>query len=160
MRAASQISDLAGTDVYTMPPKVAKEFMASAPNPANLKTQFDRDFPVSFNAGVDKQAIDVLWSVDDAFKSMCEDVKRRDPLRLTGNDLRHADADHRTCLFHEFSRSETLEIREHGKIPDWNHWKGVSDLKLDTLMTQSALQSFVVDQAALDDHLLEIAHKS
>src|SRR5205823_2936437 len=42
MRAPSQVADLAGADVFTIPPKVAKEFIASSPDPASLSSLTER----------------------------------------------------------------------------------------------------------------------
>ncbi len=153
MRSASQVADLAGMDVFTMPVKVVKEFLASSPDPGQLKSQVDREYPVSFYPGVDPASFDALWSVDDKFRAFADDVKRRDVTTLTGDDLREADADHGTHLFHRFTSVDVVDIRDKGKIPDLDRWKDVPGVSLDNLMTESALQSFAVDQAALDDHL-------
>ena len=51
---------------------------------------------------------------------------------------------------------EIEDVRKQGKIPNLDRWKGVP-AALDSLMTQSALQSFAVDQGALDDHLRALA---
>ena len=75
---------------------------------------------------------------------------------MTGDDLRQADADTGAGLFHAFTDEEKAVIRADGKIPVMSKWLG-SGIALDDLMTQSALQSFAVDQAALDARLLRIA---
>jgi transaldolase len=157
MRAASQVGDLAGCDVFTMPPKVAKEFLDSAPNLNGITSQVGREFEVKFVSGVDAGRIGVLWTVDEKTRALTDDLARRSALTLTGEDLRAADADHGAGLFHRFTSAEVVDIREHGKIPDWSRWESEKDIALDDLMTQSALQSFAKDQAALDDRLRQLA---
>ena len=48
------------------------------------------------------------------------------------------------------------DIRTKGKIPDLARWSDDQKPSLDDLMTQAALQSFIVDQGALDEHLMGI----
>ncbi len=156
MRSAAQAHALAGVDVYTIPPKVAKEFLDSKPNPADITSQIDTKYDVTLLDGVDKQAVEVLWTVDDAVRKLADDLAARGGVHLTGDDLREADADHKAGLFHRFNSSDTLEIREQGKIPNVDRWKHDKGIALDNLMTQSALQSFVTDQGALDDHLRQL----
>ncbi|MCC6728425.1 MAG: transaldolase [Chthonomonadales bacterium] len=157
MRAASQVTELAGIDVFTMPPKVARAFMESHPDPASLKSRVGTDFQVAFDPTVDARRLEVLWSVDERVRALAEDLGRRNPLELTGDDLREADADHDAGLFHRYTSLEVVDIREHGKIPKWARWEHERGVPLDDLMTQSALQSFATDQAALDERLRQLA---
>jgi len=160
MRAASQVSDLAGVDVFTMPPKVAKEFLDSAPDPNRIESQVGRAFDVALNPQVDARRIEVLWTIDDRVRALAEDLTRRNATTLTGDDLREADADHGTGLFHRFTSAEVVDIRQQGKIPDWSRWENERSVALDDLMTQSALQSFAVDQDALDDRLRRLVRET
>jgi transaldolase len=160
MRSAAQVRDLAGADVYTMPPKVAKEFMDSTPDPAGIQSGVGRAFDVELAPGVDPKQVDVLWTIDDKVKALTEDLARRGGVNLTGDDLRDADAEHGTKLFHRFTSAEVVDIQEQGKIPDLDRWEHEKNVSLDTLMTESALQSFAVDQAALDEHLQEIVRQA
>jgi transaldolase len=143
-----------------MPPKVAKEFLASSPDPGNIRSQPERTFEVALAPGVDPKMVEVLWTVDDKVKALTDDLARRGAANLTGDDLRDADAEHGTKLFHRFTSAEVVDIQEQGKIPNLDRWEHEKNVSLDTLMTESALQSFAVDQAALDDHLQEIIHTS
>ena len=156
MRAPSQVADLAGADVFTIPPKVAREFIASSPDPAGLTSLTWRSFDVQLAPGVDPKITNVLWNVDENIRALASDLKSRGPLTLTGDDLRAADKDHRCGLFYRFSQTEIEDIKEQGKIPNLERWKSVPQVALDTLMTESALQSFAVDQEALDTHLRSI----
>ena len=153
LREGSQVSALAGMDVHTIPTKVAKAFIESKPDPAALISQIDQQPEPTFLQSVNRKAIDVLWAVDENVKRLAEELVRRGPTKLTGDDIREADADIGSGLFHRFSSVEVLDIRRQGKIPDWSRWEDEKNVPLDDLFTQSALQSFTVDQAALDDRL-------
>lgn len=152
MRAASQVSDLAGCDVYTMPPKVARDFLASRPDPTGLVSQIGRRFDAPDDTGI----LADLWSIDEAVQALADELARRGGATLTGEDVREADCDHSARLFCRFTAAELDEIRSQGKIPRLERWKDAG-VALDDLMTQAALQSFAVDQAALDDRLRKLA---
>ena len=153
MREASQVSALAGMDVFTMPTKVAKSFVESRLNPSELTDQTDQKLAPTFAESVNRERIDVLWDVDEKVKRLADELHRRGAASLTGDDIREADANMGTGLFHRFTSVEEVDIREQGKIPDWGRWADEKSVPLDDLFTQSALQSFAVDQAALDDRL-------
>jgi transaldolase len=160
MRSAAQMTALAGVDVFTIPPKAVKEFMGSKPDPATIESQIEHKFDVEFNTGVDPKSVELLWTIDDKIKALAEDLVKRGGVNLTGDDLRDADAEHGARLFHRFTSAEVIDIREQGKIPDLSRWEDEPGVALDNLMTQSALQSFTKDQAALDDHLRQLVRES
>jgi transaldolase len=156
MRAASQVYDLAGVDVYTMPPKVARDFLAQQPDPNMLTSQIGRAFDVTFAPDADPSLFETLWTISDSFRAMSDELAARGGVNLTGADIREADADHKTGLFRRFSPEEIAEIQTQGKIPLLSRWRGTG-VALDDLMTMSALRSFAVDQAALDDRLRQLS---
>ncbi len=155
MRSASQVCDLAGVDVYTMPPKVARDFLEAKHAPETIESQVGREFPVSLASEEAAAAVESLWAIPDATRTLGEAVEGRGA-SMTGDDLRQADKDTGAGLFHAFSQEEKAIIRADGKIPVTSKWIGTG-IALDDLMTQAALQSFAVDQAALDARLLRIA---
>lgn len=159
MRAASQVSDLAGTDVFTMPPKVARDFLASRPDPENLTSQVGREFDVTFNTQATAARMEVLWNIDPRFRAFAEELASRGGTNLIGDDLREADRDHRIGLFRCYSAGEIADIRRQGKIPNMQRWADI-EVAMDDLMTQSALQSFATDQAALDERLRGLARQA
>ncbi|MGC8667067.1 MAG: transaldolase family protein [Chthonomonadales bacterium] len=159
MREASQVATLAGVDVHTMPVKVAKGFLDAGPDPARLTSNVGADLPVHLNPDAAAK-VAVLWEVDDRVRALADDLARHTPTKLTGADIRQADEDHGTHLFHRFTSEEAEVIRRHGKIPDLGRWNAQPQIALDDLMTQSALQSFAVDQAALDARLKALANAS
>jgi transaldolase len=158
MRNAEQMVSLAGVDVYTVPPKAMKEFLGQNHPPASLKSKRDEIYDVTVsNAAYVMQrgsrvaATDLLWTIDDNFKRFAAQLAARGGTNLTGNDLRQADRDFGTRLFTGFTPEEQAIIRKDGKIPQTAKW--LERAALDDLMTESALQSFITDQGALDDRI-------
>jgi transaldolase len=151
MRAAQQVADLAGVDVFTMPPKVARDFLAEGREPGSLASQVGREFEVAVS---DPGALECLWAIPSQVERLGQIVEGRGA-EMTGDDLRAADADCATGLFRAFTPSELDTLRSDGKIPVAAKWAGVA--ALDDVMTQAALQSFAVDQAALDERLMRVA---
>src|SRR5262249_52206688 len=133
MREPSQAGSLAGADVFTMPPKVAKGFVNSNPDPTSLTSLPGRDFHFQLAHGVDHGTTDALWSIEANVASLAEDLKNRGPLKLTGDDLRSADRDHRSGLFYRFTGTDVEDIKKQGKIPNLERWKNTG-VALDTLM--------------------------
>jgi transaldolase len=154
MRAAPQVADLAGVDVFTMPPKVAKDFLAAGHDPATLTSQVGRSFDVSMADASAVATVECLWDVSDGVRRLGQAVEGRGA-EMTADDLRQADADFGTGLFASFTAEELATIRSDGKIPVVAKWAGRA--ALDDVMTQAALQSFAVDQAALDDRLMRVS---
>jgi len=155
MRAAPQVAALAGVDVYTMPPKVAGGFLAAQHAPGDLQSRLGRDFPVAFADERSRAFAEPLWAISPEIRALAATVAGRGAA-MTGDDLREADADTGAGLFHRFTETEAATIRADGKIPVTAKWMG-GGIALDDLMTQSALQSFSADQAALDARLMRVA---
>jgi len=155
MRAAPQVAALAGVDVYTMPPKVAGGFLAAKPAPGDLQSRLGCDFPVAFADERSRAFAEPLWAISPEIRALAATVAGRGAA-MTGDDLREADADTGAGLFHRFTETEAATIRADGKIPVTAKWMG-GGIALDDLMTQSALQSFSADQAALDARLMRVA---
>lgn len=109
---------------------------------------------MQLNADADRAYIETLWTVDDDFKQFAKALAERGGTNLIGDDLREADRDFGTRLFTSFTAEEQAEIRTKGKIPDVARWQG--ETSLDNLMTESALQSFIVDQSALDSRIRDL----
>jgi transaldolase len=154
MRSAEQMLALAGVDVFTIPPKAVEEFYAQGHRPEDVVSRLQEHYEVKLGDTTDKSSVEVLWTVDDAFKAFAEDLASRGGVNLTGDDLRRADKDHGTRLFSNFTPEEQAAIKARGKIPETARWQGRA--ALDDLMTESALQSFIVDQTAFDDRIRKI----
>ncbi len=154
MRSADQMISLAGVDVYTIPPKAVTEFYAKGLTPDAIESKVEESYAVEFSEGTDKSSVEALWKVDEDFQKFAAELASRGGTKLTGDDLRAADADYGTRLFSGFTTEEQNEIRTKGKIPETARW--ADRASLDDLMTESALQSFIVDQDAFDARIRKI----
>lgn len=156
LRNGGQMRDLAGVDVYTAPPKAAQEFVALGLAPESLTCQVGAHYEIQLNDGLsEKEAgVDVLWEVTPQFEAFVETCVALDPVAATGDQLVSAADDAGLGFLYEFSAEEAATVRADGKIPILSKWPSVA---LDDLMTQSALQSFTVDQQALDDRIRSLA---
>lgn len=154
MRNAEQMIALAGMDVFTIPPKAVEEFYTQQHKPEDITSRLQENYTVELDPTADKSSVEILWTVEDTFKKLAQELANRGGVNLTGDDLRQADKDHGTRLFADFTPEETAAIRQKGKIPETARWQG--RVSLDTLMTESALQSFTTDQNAFDDRIRQL----
>lgn len=156
LRSYQQLEFLAGTDVYTMPPKVA------AAGRANLAGSFisklGAKYPVVLNDEGKRSGIEKFWEVDDLVVDFIKEVTSELP--QTGAELEEkARAAGLADMFPVLSAEEVHIVSADGKIPVYRHW----DEKLknrviapDTLLTLAGLASFTADQKALDDRIGKI----
>src|SRR5579884_1794672 len=158
MRNAEQMIALAGVDVFTTPPKAIEEFYTQNHRPEDITSRLQEQYEVTLGNETDKSSVEILWTVEDKFRKMAQELANRGGTSLTGDDLRQADRDHGTRLFTEFTPEETAAIRQKGKIPEVARWQG--RVSLDTLMTESAIQSFTTDQNAFDDRIRQLIASS
>jgi transaldolase len=155
MRYGTQLLDLAGLDIFTMPVKAAEEFQTIYErDPQPIRSQVGRDFPVEAEPAA---VLDCLWTVGPAVHRAAEAVSEADTEGWTGRDFAAAIRDAGAPgLFREWTRQELDQVRDDGKIPPWTRWKEElisGRVGLDELMSVSALQSFEKDQRELDDRL-------
>jgi transaldolase len=153
LRNFEQLELLAGTDVYTMPPKVA------AAGRVNLKGNFvsrlKEKYPVSiFDSGRDSKA-ETFWEVDEKVLRFAEDLASKVP--VTGDELvsRAHDAG---CgdMFPVLNADEVKALGTDGKIPVYSRWeKRIKEGSIapDTLLTLAGLASFTADQGMLDSRI-------
>ena len=156
LRNFEQLELLAGTDVYTMPPKVA------AAGRANLKGSFVNNTGVTYPVNMSKEAegtgIEKFWEVGKEVEKLAHDLSVKVP--LTGSELigRAHDAG---CgdMFPQLSGEEYDLIDKDGKIPVFSRWEKKIRERIiapDTLLTLAGLASFTADQAMLDKRIRSI----
>lgn len=152
LRSGSQVPALAGVDVYTMPPKVAEQYLAVDVSKADIRPRRSEELRVELNdTGLAKVVdIDTLWNVDADFIAFAEDAAHQADQIVSGHQLVLLSEEHEVNLFREWSDEERKAIQAHGKIPDLADWPGAP---LDDLMSISALETFAKDQAALDERI-------
>lgn len=152
MRSGAQVPVLAGVDVFTMPPKVAEEYLAMDVSKEDVHPRRAEDLQVQLSDTALNRVIPIesLWEIDEDFIEFAEDaVQQADQIR-DGHALVRLAEEHDVNLFREWTDEERKAIREHGKIPDVAQWPGAP---IDELMSISALETFAKDQAALDDRI-------
>ena len=156
MRSGTQVQDLAGVDVFTMPTKVAGEAKQSL-NVSQIKSRLEDTPEVELAAGVDPSEVKLekAFEVSDEVKRFAASVEKETP--PSGEEL--INRAHETgCgdLFPILEEAELNYIAEDGKIPKHERWKKKiqkDEIAVDTLLNLAGLASFTADQAALDDRI-------
>jgi transaldolase len=156
LRNHSQLELLAGTDVYTMPPKVAatghKELSGK------FISRMHENYDVSMFDSAKGAHIEKFWEVDNKVLHLAERLAAKVP--ATGSELIHI-AHEEGCedMFPLLSKEEKGFIASDGKIPVHSRWeKKISEGKIapDTLLTLAGLASFTADQQMLDQRIRNI----
>jgi len=153
IRSGEQVAFLAGLDVMTIPPSAMEEFLKMKHPVGTMSSNIGKDI----NPGIDFSnphglRFQKLWEVPDAFVQFVDDLLASTTLdTMTGGEMESFCRERNVDLFYPFSPEELKKIFDLGKIPKLDEWS--QEVALDDLMTQSALQSFSKDQAALDDRI-------
>jgi len=160
-REAQQVIDLAGIDVFTLPPKVATALhdrLAAHPEP--LACCAERTFNPSLAPGAESAGLSALWDMSEEFQQMARLLSADAPaLETPDSMLRFLDSHGFGNMFHTWTEEETRQLFEDGKIPKLARWKdrlASGEIALDDLMSNSALQSFAHDQKELDDRVRKL----
>lgn len=153
IRSGEQVAFLAGLDVMTIPPSAMAEFLEMKHPVGTMRSNIGKDI----NPGIDFShphglRFHKLWEVPDAFVQFVNDLLASTNLdSMNGREMESFCRDQNVDLFYPFSPAQLKKILDLGKIPRLDEWS--HEVALDDLMTQSALQSFSKDQAALDDRI-------
>jgi transaldolase len=160
IRSGAQIGDLAGVDVLTMPPKAAAEYRAKPLQ--QVTSRVNNDPAVTCAPGVTFQQFnaDTLWAVPAGLKECVETLLKQDPDRFTADTVQsHFAKAGFGDLLPRWSDTDIRTVSADGKIPVYRKWQArlqSGEIGLDALMNISALQSFAVDQQALDDRIRSV----
>ena len=153
IRSGEQVAFLAGLDVMTIPPSAMEEFLKMKHPVGSMSNNIGKDI----NPGIDFShphglRFHKLWEVPDAFVQFVNDLLASTNLdSMNGGEMESFCREQNVDLFYPFSPVQLKKILDLGKIPRLDEWS--HEVALDDLMTQSALQSFSKDQAALDDRI-------
>jgi transaldolase len=153
LRNYDQLEKLAGTDVYTIPPKVAsagrKELRGK------FKSRIHENFEVSIFDSAKDAHIEKFWTVSDKVLNLAERLAAKVP--ATGAELiRIANEEGCEDMFPVLTKEEKGFIASDGKIPVYSRWETkIKEDKIapDTLLTLAGLASFTADQKMLDDRI-------
>jgi transaldolase len=155
MRSAEQVADLAGVDVFTMPPKVAEE--ARKLPEGKLGSRLDASYEVRLAGGVDpaEVRIETLWNVSDADLRFTDSICDRPP-DSAGELAERAREEGARDLFPRLSPADLERIARDGKVPKHAAWRERirgGELAVDTLLNLAGLASFTESQRSLDDRI-------
>ncbi len=153
LRTYNQLGLLAGTDVFTMPPKVAaaghKELSGK------FTSRLHENYDISIFDSAKDAHVEKFWTVDNKVLKLAERLASKLP--VTGSELVHIAHDE-GCedMFPVLSKEEKGFLISDGKIPVHSRWATkISEGKIapDTLLTLAGLASFTADQQALDQRI-------
>jgi transaldolase len=153
LRSYNQLDLLAGTDVYTMPPKVAAAGRKSLPG--LFGSRLSERYDVPLNEAAAGMGIEKFWDVPAGVVELGRQLGRKLP--SSGREL--VDMVHDAGLgdmFPEMSTADNERIAAEGKIPVAASWRErilSGQLAPDTLLTLAGLASFTADQKQLDNRI-------
>jgi transaldolase len=156
LRNHSQLELLAGTDVFTIPPKVAAAGHKELSGKFTSRTH--ENYEVSLFDSATGAGIENFWEVNNKVLNLAERLATKVP--SSGSELIHI-AHEEGCedMFPFLTKEEKVLIASDGKIPLHSRWeKKIRDGKIapDTLLTLAGLASFTADQAMLDERIRNI----
>ncbi|WP_319589758.1 transaldolase family protein [uncultured Draconibacterium sp.] len=156
LRNYSQLDSLAGTDVYTMPTKVAADGKINMDG--NFQSKLNEVYPVDLTDDAANYFPEKLWEVTEKELELAKSLDAN----LPKNENEFIDRVHEAgCgdLFPYLSEKDYKFIADGGKIPNHQRWAdriASGELAIDTLLNLAGLASFTADQAALDDRIRRI----
>jgi transaldolase len=156
LRNYSQLELLAGTDVFTMPPKVAAEGRKELSGEFRSRTH--ENYDVSIYESAKDSGVEKFWTVDQNVIKLSERLAQKVP--STGSEL-ISIAHEEGCgdMFPILTREQKNLIASDGKIPLHSRWENMireGKIAPDTLLTLAGLASFTADQAMLDQRIKSI----
>ncbi len=153
LRSYTQLDLLAGTDVYTMPPKVAAEGRKALSG--LFKSRLGTHYDVPLNDDAEGLAIEKFWEVPKSVVELGRSLNVKVP--ATGEEIvRRVHEAGLGDMFPMMTREDNERIAVEGKIPVVASWKErivKGELAPDTLLTLAGLASFTADQRQLDDRI-------
>lgn len=155
MRGGSQVRDLAGVDVMTMPTATASE--AHSTLDGTWRSRLGERYSVRLAAGVEERAsgISALWDITEREETFASSVAGQPPAsaeELTERAHQMGVGD----MFPRLDQGDLAAIAKDGKIPRHARWASRiarRELAIDSLCTAAGLASFTADQAALDERI-------
>ena len=153
LRNYSQLDLLAGTDVFTMPPKVAAAGRKSLNGLFGSRLTTRYDVPLTDEAA--GLGIEKFWEVSKNVVELGRQLERHLP--SSGEEVvRLAHEAGLADMFPLMSDADKSRIAAEGKIPVLASWRErllTGELAPDTMLTLAGLASFNVDQQQLDDRV-------
>lgn len=160
LRDKQQILDLAGVDVMTIPPRVAREFVDSGIPPEEIQDQTRNALDINMSEEkIQELGINAVWDLEDRIVDCCDALEAErlemfTPVRLRGFFQRHGCGD----VLVKWTEQEVETSAAEGKIPAWEHWKDSVQqgrIGLDSLMSLAGWNQFHKDQQDMDRRIME-----
>lgn len=155
LRDAEQVERVAGVDVITMPPLVAKQVRQQPP--ASWNSRRNEEYTIDQTTYVSEATLhlDTLWSISAEVQKLVETMILEPP--KNAEELVQAALQQGvTDLFPQLSREEVAELANESKIPRHANWQekiAQGDLAIDSLLTLAGLAHFAKSQQALDERI-------
>lgn len=165
-RSWEQYRNLAGIDVMTAPPKVARELLDQKGQRPDFESRVGRDYEPDLKEDVDpaKVGLNTLWDIDDKLIACVEALEEQDVDRFESDGLVDFFRDHGCADFMiHWSNIQINKSREEGKIPQLTNWRDLLSegmIGLDTLLNLAGLNSFASDQKEMDNHICQTWNKA
>ena len=165
-RSWEQYVNLAGIDVITAPPKVARELRERKEQLPPLENQLGQNRAPGINDDVDPEEIglDTLWYINEEVVRCVdalgeEDLDAFEPETLVDFFAEHGCSD----FLVRWSDAEVATNVKEGKIPRLSHWADPlanRAIGLDSLMNLAGLNTFIADQKEMDDHVRAVLQRT
>jgi transaldolase len=166
IRSWEQYVSLAGIDVITAPPQVARQLREKRDELPALESQLGQVLAPGVNGDVDPEEIglDTLWYINDEVVRCVEalgdeDLEAFDPQTLVDFFEARGAGD----FLVRWTEAEVATSAAEGKIPELSHWAealAARSIGLDSLMNLAGLNSFRADQKAMDDHVRQVLQRT
>ncbi|HEY3388728.1 MAG TPA: transaldolase family protein, partial [Prolixibacteraceae bacterium] len=156
LRNHNQLEMLAGTNVFTMPPKVAASGHQTLSG--KFSSMINQAYEVNQNESAKGSGIEKFWEVDDKVLHLADRLGSKVP--SSGLELiRIAYEEGCSDMFPALTTDEKNFISSDGKIPVYARWEKkikAGEIAPDTLLTLAGLASFTADQEMLDQRIRNI----
>jgi len=163
-RTGSQVRNLAGVDVLTIPPKITGEFLDLGIDPDDLAnlTAGVHEPPLAKYVTPRSVGLNTLWEVGTEVVECADSLALEDLDAFGPDDLtaHFADSGCGDLLVHWTADQIAASARE-GKIPSLANWKdalAAGEIGLDALMNLAGLNTFAADQKAMDQRVKQTLH--
>jgi transaldolase len=155
LRGGSQVRDLAGVDVMTIPLATAAD--ARAKLAGKWESRLGKDYTVSLASGVKAEEVrlSVAWEIGAKEKDLLKSLEAQPPATAAELVSRAHDKGLGE-LFPRLSTEDAALIASDGKIPKHARWAdriARGELAVDSLLNLAGLASFTADQKELDDRI-------
>ncbi len=158
IRHFNELISLAGTHVFTIPTKVAKE------GRKKLKAEFVDSTAISYTITLDgdntpeNTGLDKLWEIPGELTELVGQMRENTPVEAEQlEEIFRANGF--TDMFPYLTKKEKNRIAKDGKIPVHEHWTNrfsTNEIAVDTLLNKAGLASFTADQLELDERIRRI----